>query len=77
MKRKDIIGLVLCLALTGIIVMLVGCTTITPEELAAFKQKRDIIKAMSVKCQNEPVLCCPALQEAARAMETVVTACED
>ena len=25
MKRKDIIGIVICLVLTGIIVMLVGC----------------------------------------------------
>jgi len=42
MKRKDIIGIVICLVLTGIIVMLVGCDVyLTPDIKVALDQRID------------------------------------
>ena len=41
MKRKDYIGLVLCLVLTGIIVMLVGCNGVyIPADMAVRMDER-------------------------------------
>jgi hypothetical protein len=57
--------------------MLCGCTGVSPEELAMFRQKSAIVKEMSMRCEASPDLCCPALKEAARAMETITLACQD
>jgi hypothetical protein len=68
------------LARIGITLMafsLIGCTSVTPEELASFKTKLAIVREMHNKCASDPAACCNGLGEAERAMETIITACED
>jgi trimethylamine:corrinoid methyltransferase-like protein len=69
--------LLLSLALTGLVLCIIGCTGVSPEELAMFRQKTAIVKEMSIRCEVDATLCCPALKEAARAMETITLACGD
>jgi hypothetical protein len=67
--------LIICSVLLAL--PIIGCTSVTPEELAEFKTKSALVKEMSIRCETDTALCCPALKEAARAMETVIVAVED
>jgi hypothetical protein len=75
MKTWKVALLVAWLVMVGL--MCVSCTGVSPEELAMFRQKTAIVKEMSVRCEASPDLCCPALKEAARSMETMTLAVGD
>jgi starvation-inducible outer membrane lipoprotein len=71
-KWGVIVGLILTACL-----LLAGCSGVSPEELAAFKTKAAIVTEMHNKCATDPAACCKGLEEAERALDTVILAIED
>jgi hypothetical protein len=78
MKKRWIVEVAATSLLVAGIAGILGCASITPDELTEFKVKAAKVENMSQKCAAEPAAnCCAGLAEASRALRTVITAIED